>query len=173
MTGAAVTGAAVTGDAPAGGVTEVGAGGPGAGLHSAPDICTEVALALVRQVHAESRDRGLALAAAVVDRGGNLVASARMDGCQLAALALATDKAYTAVAFGHPTSAWADSSRPGGSDWGLAGGLGGRLIVYPGGVPLYSDGHLIGALGVSGTASLVDEECASTAAAASGLKVAR
>jgi uncharacterized protein GlcG (DUF336 family) len=52
---------------------------------------------------------------------------------------------------------------------------GGRLNLYPGGVPLFSDGHLIGALGGSGTASLVDEECASTAAAVSvsGLKVAR
>lgn len=140
---------------------------------TAPDICTEVALGLIAGVHQESTKRHLQLAAAVVDRGGNLVAAARMDGCQLAALALATDKAYTAVAFGHPTSAWADSSRPGGSDWGLAGGLGGRLIVFPGGVPLYAEGQLIGALGVSGTVSTVDEECAAAAAAASGLQVSR
>jgi uncharacterized protein GlcG (DUF336 family) len=84
----------------------------------------------------------------VVDRGGNLVAAARMDGAQLAALSLATDKAYTAVSFGFPTSAWVDSSAPGGSDWGLGSTLGGRSVVFPGGVPLYADGELVGALGV-------------------------
>jgi len=142
-------------------------------LLTAPDISTEVALGLVARVHAESRQRNLKLAAAVVDRGGNLVAAARMDGSQLGALALATDKAFTAVSFGHPTSAWADSSRPGQSDWGLAGTLGGRAVVFPGGVPLYADGHLVGALGVSGTASTVDAECAAAAAAVFGLQVSR
>ncbi|MEO5834537.1 MAG: heme-binding protein, partial [Nakamurella sp.] len=103
----------------------------------------------------------------------NLVAAGRMDGAQLGALSLATDKAFTAVSFGHPTSAWVDSSGPGGSDWGLAGTLGGRAIVFPGGVPLYADGHLVGGVGVSGTASLIDAECASAAAVACGLAVSR
>lgn len=134
-----------------------------------PDISGETGLLLVARVHEESRTRGLRLSAAVVDRGGNVVAAARMDGAQLGALSLATDKAFTAVSFGHPTSSWASTSRPGDSDWGLASTLGGRAIVFPGGVPLYADGHLIGALGVSGTVSAVDEECATAAATALGL----
>ena len=138
---------------------------------TAPDLSCEAALELVTHVHRESDARGLRLAAAVVDRGGNLVASGRMDGAQLGAMSLASDKALTAVSFGHPTSAWSESSRPGGGDWGLAATLGGRAIVFPGGVPLYFEGQLIGGLGVSGTASAVDEQCAIVAAEALGLSV--
>ena len=137
------------------------------------DVTVTLARELIDEVHAECLRRGLRLAAAVVDRGGNLVAAARMDGAQLAALSLATDKAYTAVSFGFATSAWVESSAPGGSDWGLGSTLGGRSVVFPGGVPLYADGELVGALGVSGTASTVDEECAAIAVAACGLSVTR
>lgn len=137
------------------------------------DMSVHLAQALVGEVHAECARRSLSLAAAVVDRGGNLVAAARMDGAQLGALCLATDKAFTAVSFGFPTSAWVESSAPGGSDWGLGSALGGRAVVFPGGLPLFAHGELIGALGVSGTASTIDEECAEAAAAACGLAVAR
>ncbi len=145
----------------------------GSELLTVRDVSTAVALELITRVHQESADRGLCLAAAVVDRGGNLVAAARMDGAQLGSLGLATDKAFTAVSFGHPTSAWASSSGPGGSDWGLAGSLGGRAIVFPGGIPLYDSGELVGGLGVSGAASVVDAECATAAAGSVGLQVTR
>jgi len=97
----------------------------------------------------------------------------RMDGAQLGALPLAVDKAFTAVSFGHPTRAWAESSAPGGSDWGLGTSLGGRAVVFPGGVPLFADGELVGGLGVSGAASTVDEACAEAAARACGVLTAR
>jgi len=135
------------------------------------DVSSELARGLVDAVHAECARRGLALAAAVVDRGGNLVVAARMDGAQLGALSLAIDKAFTAASFGFPTSDWVHSSAPGGSDWGLGTSLGGRAVVFPGGIPLYLDGALIGGLGVSGTASTVDEECALAALASCGLGV--
>lgn len=135
------------------------------------DMSSSLAQDLIENVHEECARRGLRLAAAVVDRGGNLVAASRMDGAQLAALPLATDKAFTAVSFGFATSAWVQSSAPGGSDWGLGSTLGGRAVVFPGGLPLYLDGELIGALGVSGTASSVDEECAAHAVKSCGLSV--
>ncbi len=128
---------------------------------------------LLDAVQAECARRGLRLAAAVVDRGGNVVTAFRMDGAQLGALSLATDKAFTAVSFGHPTSAWVECSAPGGTDWGLGTTLGGRAIIFPGGIPLFAGGELIGALGVSGTASLVDEQCALAAAQANGLEASR
>ncbi len=133
-------------------------------LVNQPDMSHELARRLVSEVHAEAARQGVRLAAAVVDRGGNVVAAGRMDGAQLGAFSLGVDKAFTAVSFGHPTSAWIDSSAPGGTDWGLAGTLGGRAVVFPGGVPLYADGHLVGGLGVSGAASTVDESCAEQAA---------
>lgn len=133
-------------------------------------ISSVMAQRLVAEVHAECNRRGLRLAAAVVDGGGNLVAAARMDDAQLGALGLATDKAFTAASFGFPTSAWVASSAPGGSDWGLGTTLGGRAVVFPGGIPLFHDGQLIGGLGVSGAASTVDEACAISAARACGLE---
>lgn len=140
---------------------------------TAPDMSQQIASALVDAAAQASAERGLALAFAVVDRGGNQVASLRMDGAQLGALGLAIDKAYTAAAFGFPSAAWTESSAPGGSDWGLSTVLGGRIVVFPGGVPVYADGVLIGGLGVSGTASTTDEAVALSAVAAAGLAASR
>ncbi len=134
-----------------------------------PDMSLEVAERLLDGVRAEAVARGLSLAAVVVDRGGNTVASIRMDGAQLGAGSLALDKAVTAASFGFPTSAWTTSSAPGGSDWGLSHTLGGRAIVFPGGIPVFSSAHLVGALGVSGAASEVDEACAVHAVQTHGL----
>lgn len=141
-------------------------------LVAAPDMSLQVADGLLAGVKREADARGVLLAAAVVDRGGNTVASMRMDHAQLGAASLALDKAITAVSFGYPTAAWRDSSAPGGSDWGLAHTLGGRAIVFPGGTPVFASAQIVGALGVSGAASEVDEACAQNAVGAVGLDVA-
>jgi uncharacterized protein GlcG (DUF336 family) len=83
-----------------------------------------------------------------------------MDGTQLVALALATDKAYTAVAFGRPTRRGQSSSTPGQSDWGLSTVLQGRLVVFAGGLPIEVDGEVVGGIGVSGGPADVDRACA-------------
>jgi len=150
-------------------LTTSGATTPSLAVH---DLSEALAAALIDSVREVCGRRGLALAAVVVDRGGNPVASTRRDGAQLGAMSLAGDKAYTAVAFGAPTSRWAAVTAPGASDWGLAGTLGGRAVVFAGGVPLYLDGELVGGLGLSGAASTVDEECAEQAAAQAGLRTA-
>jgi uncharacterized protein GlcG (DUF336 family) len=111
------------------------------------------------------------MGAAVVDLGGSVVAALRMDGAQLPALDLALDKAYTAVSFGFPTEFWAASTRPDGSDWGLSTSLGGRFVVFAGGLPILAGGALAGGLGVSGAASAVDRACAEAGLRAAGLEV--
>jgi len=135
----------------------------------AADMSLLVAQSLLDEVQSQAEARGVRLAAAVVDRGGNTVAFMRMDGAQLGAGSLALDKAVTAVSFGHPTRAWLSTSAPGGSDWGLAHTLGGRAIVFPGGLPVFAPGALVGGIGVSGTASEVDEACAEAAVVAQNL----
>jgi glc operon protein GlcG len=139
-------------------------------LLTGPDMSLAVADRLLAGALAAGVEAQVLLAAAVVDRGGNVVVSARMDRAQLGAMSLAVDKAFTAVAFGHPTGNWAQSSGPGGSDWGLDGTLGGRAIVFPGGLPVFAGGALIGAVGVSGAASVVDEQCARQAIGACGFE---
>jgi uncharacterized protein GlcG (DUF336 family) len=143
----------------------------GADMVVRQEVGLDLAQALLAGVREEAESRGVAMGAAVVDLGGQVVAALRMDGAQLPALNLAIDKAYTAVSFGHPTEFWAASTRPDGSDWGLASTLGGRIVVFAGGLPIRADGALAGGLGVSGAASEVDRACAAAGLRAAGLEV--
>jgi uncharacterized protein GlcG (DUF336 family) len=130
-----------------------------------------LALDLLERVRSEARARGLALAAAVVDPGGHVVASQRMDGAALGAMRLAIGKAYTAVLWGTRSGDFMASTQPGGDDWGFIS-TDTRIVVYAGGVPIYVDGGLVGALGASGGTAEQDEDCVTAALAAHGLTVA-
>jgi uncharacterized protein GlcG (DUF336 family) len=89
------------------------------GMNDVREIGLEKALALLAQVREAAAGEGLAVSAAVCDRGGNAVASARMDGAALGAMPLAVDKAYTAVLWQVPTGEFMQSTQPGGVDWGF------------------------------------------------------
>ena len=60
---------------------------------------------------AEATRRGWTMSVAVVDLGANLVALARMDGAQLAAVVISEHKARTAAAFRRPTRAFEEAAR--------------------------------------------------------------
>lgn len=127
----------------------------------------EQALGLLASVRAEAEARSLALAAAVVDAGGHVIASQRMDGAALGAMQLAAGKAYTAVLWGSRSGYFMESTQPGGDDWGF-NVTDSRIVVYAGGVPLFVDGQLVGAVGASGGTAEEDEECVAAAARALG-----
>lgn len=139
------------------------------GMNDVREIGLEKALALLEHVREAAAREGLAVSAAVCDRGGNAVASARMDGAALGAMALAVDKAYTAVLWQVPTGEFMQSTQPGGVDWGFNTTTGGRVVVYAGGLPIFADGDLAGGIGVSGGTGEQDEACARAALAAVGL----
>lgn len=88
---------------------------------------------------------------AVVDAGGNLMAYIRQPETGLATVAIAQGKAYTALALRSPSGDWLDAVQPGGALYGLDQ-LGDKrpFVVFGGGLPVFSDGKLIGAVGVSG-----------------------
>ena len=138
------------------------------GLIDRRSVSLDVALTLLAAVRDEASSRGLALAIAVVDDGGNVVASARMDGAALGAMPLAVGKAYTAVLWDTPTGAFTASTQPGGDDWGW-NVTDPRIVVYAGGVPLHADGALVGGVGASGAAAAEDEACVLAAVRAAGL----
>jgi uncharacterized protein GlcG (DUF336 family) len=139
------------------------------GIVTRAEVALDLAEQLLWGVRSEAGRRGLFLAAVVVDRGGQVVAAIRMDGAQICAVPLAIGKAYAAVACAAPTDAWEETTQPGGRDWGLNTALGGRLIVFAGGLPIVHDGELIGGLGVSGAASSDDKACAQVALHLAGL----
>ena len=105
---------------------------------------------------------------AVVDRGGNLVSFARMDGAPLMSAQLAQDKGYSVVAFkGLATREWWDliSDEP-----ALLHGIvkTARLTVFGGGVAITEGETMVGAVGVSGGSAEQDHEIAEAGAAAVG-----
>ena len=125
-------------------------------------ISLELALALLSRVRDEALSRDLSLAIAVVDDGGHVVASQRMDGAALGALKLAVGKAYTSVLWAAPTGDFMQSTQPGGDDWGW-NSTDPQIVVYAGGLPLLVDGELVGGVGASGASAADDAECVSAA----------
>lgn len=139
------------------------------GVLKRADVGLDLAERIVAGTREEAASRGVAMGIAVVDRGGLPVMTARMDGAQIPAVDLAVSKAYTAVSFGAPTESWAQSTAPGGSDWGLSTALGGHFVVFAGGLPIVVAGELAGAVGVSGSVAPVDRACAEAGLRAAGV----
>lgn len=132
-----------------------------------PGITAEAAAVAVRAAVRHAEQRGWKINAAVVDRGGNLMAFLRMPGAYLHSIQLAIDKAYTAASFGFPTKAWMGAV---GHDEGMKLGFSSqpRLIVFGGGLPIGA-GDWLGGIGVSGASEAEDEECARAGLAALGM----
>lgn len=105
-----------------------------------------------------ARTAGVAVTIVLVDAAGALLAMRRMDGARAYTVDLATRKARTAAAIGVGTAVlatlYAGKAPPA------------DMMTMPGGVPVLSDKHTAGAIGVSGAATEVDE-----AIAAAGLAV--
>jgi uncharacterized protein GlcG (DUF336 family) len=137
------------------------------GLVSRRHLSLDLALSLLARVREEAETRDLYLAAAVVDTAGHVLASQRMDGTALGAMQLALGKAYTAAAWATPSGEFAQSTQPGGDDWGW-NTTDARIVVYPGGIPLLVDGEIVGAIGASGGTAAEDEECVMAASSALG-----
>jgi glc operon protein GlcG len=117
-------------------------------------IGLEKAQALVQAAIAEANKRGWPEVFAVVDTGGDLVAFGRMDGAQLASIAIAEHKARTAARFRRPTRALEDAVQKFGFNYILTLD---NVIASRGGVPLVDGGKIIGAIGCSGGTGSQDE----------------
>lgn len=115
---------------------------------------------------ARATELGTPVCVEIVDPSGEPVLAARMDGAALMSSRIAADKAYTVVAFnGRDTEVWVPglASKP-----EVLEGLNKmpRFCILGGGVGLWSEGELIGAVGVSGASVEQDVEVAKAAAAA-------
>ena len=69
-------------------------------------LTSELAREIVNKAEEEAKKYGVSVCIAVVDDGGNLVEFRRMTGAPILSIGISQDKAYTAVAFGIPTSEW-------------------------------------------------------------------
>ena len=103
---------------------------------------------------------------AVVDAGGNLIAHERMDGAWIGSIDISINKAFTARAFDLATEALAPNAQPGTQFYGIHGSNNGRIMIFAGGMPLVSNGNVVGAVGVSGGDGKQDQAVAEAAASA-------
>jgi uncharacterized protein GlcG (DUF336 family) len=133
----------------------------------------DLALRMAATVLAEGERRGSApLTVAVLDAGGHQVVLHRQDGAGIARPQIAIGKAWGALGVGFSSRGIADAAArfPAFFD-ALAVASGGRVIPAAGGVLLRTSGQgVVGAIGVSGDNSDVDEACAIVAAREAGLE---
>ena len=129
-------------------------------------ITSKEARSVIDAAAAKATEIGQPMDIAVVDAGGNLKAHVRMDGANIGSITIAINKAYTAIAFQCETGDLQGVTRPDGPIFGLSDAHGGRLAVFPGGIPLVRDGSIVGAIGVSTGTIEQDQEVASAGAAA-------
>lgn len=97
----------------------------------------------------------------VVDDGGHLVASVRVDDAAFGTIEIAHNKAYTAAAFRQSTAAWMSAVQPGAALYGLERSCARPFVVFGGGLPVFEGHSVIGGVGVSGGPVEADEAIAS------------
>jgi uncharacterized protein GlcG (DUF336 family) len=143
---------------------------PAAAQQALPSYGTPISLEQAKKViaaaEAEAQKNNWPVAITVVDTGGYVVATHRLDNTQLGSIPFAEDKARTAVLFRRPSKAFEDAVAGGGIGLRVLGLRG--ATPYDGGVPIFVEGKIVGAVGVSGVLPQQDGQVAN--AAASGLK---
>ena len=136
-------------------------------------LTLKVALALTAQaLNAGRQTRAAPLTVAVLDSGGHLLALQREDGASLLRPSIAIGKAWGAIALGKGSRLLALDAQQRPAFFAALNGMGQSDIVpAPGGVLIRDDqGQVIGAMGISGDTSDIDEQCAISALEAQGLR---
>jgi glc operon protein GlcG len=123
-----------------------------------PSIALEVAKTAAAAAIVEARLNTWDMAVAIVDTAGFLVYFEKMDDTQAGSVAVAQAKARSAALFKRPTRAFQDTLAAGGEGLRVLGLEG--AVPVEGGLPLFIDGKIAGAIGVSGGTSGQDGQCA-------------
>ena len=125
-------------------------GTPGAMAFDIPygvSIGLERAKQVMAAAEAEAKRRNWKMNIAVVDTNGELVHFSRMEGAQIASVAISQGKARTAARFRRESRLFYNGYETGHSYFAT---LDPTLVASPGGFPLVEGGKLIGAVGCSG-----------------------
>ena len=119
-------------------------------------VNTATAKKIAAAVLAECQKNSWNVAVAVVDTHGALVYFERMDNTQTASMDIAVGKARSAATYRRATRGFADAINKGSPSTATLG----AIYASPGGVPIFVDGKITGAVGVSGVTGDQDEQCA-------------
>jgi uncharacterized protein GlcG (DUF336 family) len=138
-------------------LTAVTAGAQGPPQYG-PPITLEQAKKVMAGAEAEAKKNNWPVVITILDSGGNLVMSQRLDGAQWGSVEVARDKARSAVAFRRPTKVFSDAVAQGGGNLRLLNLSGASLL--DGGLPIVIDGKIAGGIGVSGVTGEQDAQIA-------------
>ena len=128
-------------------------------------LTSEDTARIMQAAIAEAGRNKWAVAIAIVDDGGHLLQFTRLDGTPPASAHIAPEKARAAALGRRETRIYEDMINQGRAAF-LSAPLQGML---EGGVPIVVDGHVVGAVGVSGVKSSEDAQIAKAGIAALGL----
>ena len=109
----------------------------------------EKAIRLMEVARSKADEIGKAFVIAICDASGDLLSLERMDGALLVSIALAQNKARSAVRIQLDTKDIAPLAQPGASLYGIQNGVE-PMCIFGGGRLLRHKGQMIGAVGVSG-----------------------
>ena len=121
-----------------------------------PGITLDQAKKAMAGAEAEAKKNNWPVVITILDSGGNLVMSQRLDGAQFGSVEVAREKAYSAVAFRRPTKVFEDLVAQGGANLRILR-LSGAMPL-DGGWPIVIDGKIAGGIGVSGVTGAQDAQ---------------
>lgn len=131
------------------------------------DTATQTALKLLNLAIEEAKQIGIPIVFALVDGHGNAILNYRMPNALLVSSDLAVKKAYTAVALKMATHELHNLVQPGQPLYQIEASCSDQLVSFGGGYPIFSDGKIIGGIGISGGS--VEEDMQIAQAALKGL----
>ena len=123
-----------------------------------PPLGIENARKIMAAAEAEAAKNNWSVVIAIIDSGGHIVMLHRRDDVQLSSIEIAQGKAKTALMFKRPTKVLDDAISGGGA--GLRFLALKDIVPLEGGVPIVTDGKIVGAIGVSGVLSAQDAQIA-------------
>lgn len=126
-------------------------------------LTREDAIRILDAARTEAQHNNWAVSVAVVDDGGHPLALERLDGCAAIGAYIATEKARTAALGRRESRLYEEMINAGRNAFLSAPGLNAML---EGGVPIIVDGHVVGAVGVSGVKPDQDSQVARAGVAA-------
>ena len=117
-------------------------------MYQTHNLSHQDALKIIEVIRAELEKENKGAAIAVSDAHGELIALLRTDGCRLASINIAINKAFTAARERKESKEVGNASRSEDFPMTNFGEL--RYVGWGGGVPITYQGQVIGAVGVSG-----------------------
>jgi glc operon protein GlcG len=120
----------------------------------------------IQTIQAELLRRGKAAVIAVTDAQGELISLLRLDGAPRPSILIASNKAWTAARERRPTRELGQAARDHQDGFDMAYFGDTRYIGWGGGLPVWYDGAVVGAVAVSGLSEDEDVELAQLGVAA-------